>query len=92
MKMKQKPSAKIKRRYILLSASSKHEIEKAILDYIGIIGWAKAAPFFVENKDNKIILAVERSSLNNVRAALEISPYKIKILKVSGTLKGISAL
>ncbi|MBU0466481.1 MAG: hypothetical protein KJ718_04040 [Nanoarchaeota archaeon] len=88
MKLKTKPSAKIKRRYLLLEANSKKEIENTILDYIGILGWARAAPHFVK-KENKIILAIERKSLNEIRAAFELSPNKIKVIKVSGTLKGL---
>lgn len=84
MKLKIKPSAKIKRRYLLLEAN-KSEVEKAILDYIGILGWAKASPVFLKEK----ILSIDRKELTNVRAAFEASPYKIKTLKVSGTLKGL---
>ncbi len=77
---------KIKRRYLLIDSASKEEVEKAILDYIGILGWAKAKPFFVPG--NNIILAVSRESLNEVRAAFELSG-KIKVKRVSGTLKGL---
>ena len=89
MKLKIKPSAKIKHRYLLLQAKSKKEIEKTILDYIGILGWAKASPTFIETKTKKIILSINRKSITNVRAAFEISPAKIKVIKVSGTLKGL---
>jgi len=89
MALKIKPSAKIKRRYLLLEAKSKKDVETTILDYIGILGWAKAAPLFVSTKSKKIILAVERKSLTNVRAAFEVSEKKIRVLKVSGTLKGL---
>lgn len=88
MKLKIKSSDKIKRRYLLLEAKSKSEVEKAILDYIGILGWAKASPLFVQDSD-KLILAIERKSLTNIRAAFELSPEKIKVLRVSGTLKGL---
>jgi len=90
MKLKIKPSAKIKRRYLLLNAKSKNEVEKAILDYIGVLGWAKAAPHFVE-RTKKLILAVERKSLTDVRAAFELSTSKIQVQKVSGTIKGLGA-
>lgn len=89
MKLKLKPSARLKRRYLLIESPSKNEIEKIILDYIGILGWAKAAPQFVETEKN-FILAVERKSLNDIRASFELSPAKIKILRVSGTLKGLT--
>ena len=92
MKLKLKSSSQINRRYLLLDAANKETVEKVILDYIGILGWAKAAPLFVSTKQhsNKLILAIERKSLVNVRAALELSKEKIKILKVSGTLRGLS--
>lgn len=89
MKLKLKPSAKIKKRYLLLSAPSKEEVEKAILDYLGILGWAKSSPTFVKTQNSKIILSLNRKSLNDIRAAFELSPSNIKILRVSGTLKGL---
>ncbi|MBI2451816.1 hypothetical protein HYV50_01920 [Candidatus Pacearchaeota archaeon] len=95
MSLKLKPSARIKKRYLLIEATSKEEIEKAILDGIGILGWAKAAPFFVnlfKNKEkfkDKFILAINRKEIDSVRASFELSQDKIKILRVSGTLKGL---
>jgi RNase P/RNase MRP subunit POP5 len=91
MKLKVSPSLRKKRRYLLIEAK-KEEIEKAILDYLGILGWAKAAPVFVKSfKSTKnLILAVDRKELVNIRAAFELSKDKIKILKVSGTLKGLA--
>jgi len=88
MKLKSKPSAKIKRRYLKIDGK-KSEVEKAILDYIGILGWAKASPVFLRSSP-KIILSVERKSVTNVRAAFEVSPYKISTINVSGTLKGLN--
>mgnify|MGYP001559244879 CR=1 FL=1 len=89
MELKLKPSMKRKNSYLLLDAESKECVEKAILEYVGILGWAKAAPFFVKEKGRKIILAVDRASINEVRGAFELSNQKIKVLKVSGTLKGL---
>ncbi|MEK6910308.1 MAG: hypothetical protein AABW82_00885 [Nanoarchaeota archaeon] len=92
MKLKQKASAKMHRRYILLSKTDKKTIERVVLDYIGILGWAEAAPVFVSDdwiENGQIILAVERKSLEKVRASFEMSNEKIKILRVSGTLKGL---
>lgn len=91
MKLKSKPSARLNRRYLLIQANSKQDIESAILDYIGILGWAKAAPIFVNSAKQNFILAIERKELINVRAAVESSDKEIKILKVSGTLKGLGA-
>ena len=89
MELKLKPSMRRKNRYLLLEAESKEDIERAILDYIGILGWAKAVPFFVEQKGNRIILAIDRASVTEVRGAFELSNAKIQVLRVSGTLKGL---
>ena len=80
---------RIRRRYLLIEAKNKEEVEKVIIDYIGILGWAKAVPFFVETKKEGIVLAVERKSLNDVRAAFELCKENIKVIRVSGTLKGL---
>ncbi|MEK6893172.1 MAG: Rpp14/Pop5 family protein [Nanoarchaeota archaeon] len=88
--MKLKPSMKLHKRYLLLEAS-KDEIEKTILDYLGVLGWAKASPFFIKSANaSQIIIAVNRKEIENIRAAFALSPFKIKILKVSGTLKGLA--
>ena len=88
-KLKVKPSARLNRRYLLINAKSREEIESAILEFIGVLGWAKAAPVFVRAGKEGYVLAIQRDSLLNVRAAFEASDKKIKILKVSGTLKGL---
>ena len=86
--MKLKPSARPDRRYLLIEAKSKEEVEKAILDYIGVLGWAKAAPVFVD-VGKEMILCVNRKEVDNVRAALELCEGNIKVKRVSGTLKGL---
>ena len=85
MKLKIKPSEKINRRYILFEGSKK-DVESTVLDYLGILGWAKASPMFVKSK----VLAIDRKAIEDVRAAFAITKKKIKILKVSGTIKGLS--
>ena len=86
--LKLKPSAKQSKRYLLIEGK-KEDIKKFILDYIGILGYAKAAPIFVKEKGNNIILAVNRKEIDKIRGAFAISADKIKVLKVSGTLKGL---
>ena len=91
MKLKIKPSAKIHRRYFLIEGK-KEEIERVILEYIGLLGWAKAGCVFVVGKGltkGQVVLAVDRKEVDNVRAAFEVADSEIKILKVSGTLKGL---
>jgi RNase P/RNase MRP subunit POP5 len=82
-KLKLRPSQRENRRYLLIETSKKEDVKKAILDYIGLLGWAKATPFFVKEK----ILTVNRKEIDKVKAALVLAG--IKVIKVSGTLKGL---
>ena len=73
-----------KKRYLLLKGNfAKAQVEKAIKDYIGLLGYAKASPTFI----SKNILAVNRKELDNVKAALCLSDENIEIKRASGTLK-----
>ena len=72
------------RRYLLLNTNNKKKVEKAILDFVGLLGWAKAGPQFIEQK-GEFILSINHDSLDNIRVALEMSG--IKCLGVSGTIK-----
>ena len=90
MKLKTTASERTKKRYMLIEGK-KEDIEKAILDYIGILGWASAGVVWVDVKgqQEKNVMSVERAEVMNVRAAFEAAGAKIKVLKVSGTLKGL---
>ena len=77
-------SLRTKKRYLFIQGK-KEDVEKAILDYLGILGWGKASPVFVESKN--LILAINREEIENVKAALELAD--LKVLRVSGTLKGL---
>jgi RNase P/RNase MRP subunit POP5 len=87
-KLKLKPSAKDKRRYFLVKATNQ-KIETAILEYIGVLGFAKSAYMKVNSKDfaGKLIGSCLVKSLEDVRASLAF--VGIRIEKVSGTLKGL---
>ncbi len=76
-----KPSLREKKRYLLVEADRK-EIEKAILDYVGILGYSRAGVMFVGK-----ILAVNRKEVDKVKAGLLLAGIKVK--RVSGTLKGL---
>ena len=67
-------------------------MEKAVLDYVGILGFAKANPTLVKKVagKGKLVLAVNRSELDKIRASFAISADIITVIKVSGTLKGLS--
>jgi hypothetical protein len=87
-KLKLKPSQRDKRRYFILNSKDKNKIEKAILDYLGILGFAKANYIKIEIKGQKKIMgSCLCKSLEDVRAALALSGISIE--KVSGTIKGL---
>ena len=83
-----KPSTRDKRRYFLVKASNS-AVEKAILEYVGVLGFAKSAYMKVNTKDfsDRLVGSCLSDSLENVRASLAFAG--INILKVSGTLKGL---
>jgi hypothetical protein len=87
-RLKLRPSARDKRRYFLVGATNA-KIEAAILEYIGVLGFAKSAYMGVSSKDfkNKTVGSCLAKSLIDVRAALGFR--RIRIEKVSGTLKGL---
>lgn len=87
--LKLKPSARDNKRYLLIKGK-RSAIEKAILEFIGVLGWAESAPIFVSEVADEITLAINNKSLNNVRAALSMAKDELKILRVSGTLKGLT--
>ncbi len=86
-KLKLRPSARDNRRYFIVECENKEEIERAILDYIGILGLAKAAYVFVKKGGRRIVGSCTRENLNPVLASLAYA--KLKVNKVSGTLKGL---
>jgi len=85
---KLKPSHREKKRYLLIDGKNADEksIEKAILNYVGVLGYGKASPKIITKNNKGLILAINRGSLNNIRAAFLLEG-KIQVKKVSGSLK-----
>ena len=85
-----KPSMRENKRYLLIKGSNlKENIEKAVLDFIGILGMSKAGLEFIETNKDSAIIGVNRESLNHVRASICVFPEKMEVVRVSGTLKGL---
>ena len=85
-----KPSAREKNRYLLIRGkTSKENVEKAVFDFIGVLGMSKAGLRWIKTQKDSAIISVNRGSLNHVRASFAVWPEKIEIVKVSGTLKGL---
>jgi len=89
-----KPSHREKKRYLLIKGkdAEKKTIEEAILEFIGVLGFAEASPQVVKQEKDRLILAINKSSLDKVRAGLLMSRKDLKIERVSGSLKGLEKL
>ena len=84
------PSHKENKRYLLVHGKNLREnIEKAILEFIGILGMSKTGLSFVKSGNEEAIICVNREAVDSVRASFAVFPEKIEVKKVSGTLKGL---
>ncbi len=82
------PSLREKKRYLLIEGKNlKENVDKAILEFIGVLGMAKVCPKWIKLNGNRGILSVNRESLHFVKGAFVLFPKKIEVKKVSGTLK-----
>jgi len=84
------PTMRENKRYLLIKCKNPRQVvEKTILEFIGVLGYAESGIKFIEADSEKAIIAINREALNKVRAAFAVSTEKISIVKVSGTLKGL---
>ena len=79
-----------KKRYLLISGKNfKENVEKAILDFIGVLGMSKTGFGWIKTGKNSAIISINRKMVDSVRASLVVWPEKMIVEKVSGTLKGL---
>ncbi len=83
-----KPSHREHKRYLLVSGkdADQKNIDEAVLRFVGILGYAKASPSVVKSKGNKVILAINRSELDKIRASLMLSGKDMHVERVSGMI------
>jgi RNase P/RNase MRP subunit POP5 len=85
-----KPSARERKRYLLIKGDDlKKDVEKSILDFIGVLGMSKVGLIWIKSGKNSAVISVSRDSLNHVRASFAVWPKKIDVVKVSGSIKGL---
>lgn len=85
-----KPSAREKKRYLLIKGKNlKTNIQKAIHDFIGVLGMSKVSLSFIKSGKDFVVISINRQMLDSVRASLCVWPEKMSVEKVSGTLKGL---
>ena len=93
-KLKLLPSLKEKRHYLVIKPEKsmsekelKEKIEKAILDFIGILGYANSGPLFVELKKDYAIVSITTKYVDKIKAALTLA--NLRCVGVSGTIKKV---
>lgn len=85
-----KPSHREDKRYLLVKGKNlKENIQKAIHDFIGVLGMSKTSLSFIKSNEDSVIISVNREMLDRVRASFCVWPEKIKVERVSGTIKGL---
>lgn len=85
-----KPSMREKKRYLMIKGENiKENAEKAILEFIGILGMSKLGLSWIKAGKDYAIMSVNRKEVNKVRASLALWTGKFKIERISGTLKGL---
>ena len=88
-----KPSMRENKRYLLIKGKNlKENIEKAILEFIGVLGMSKVGLGWVKKDANSAIISVNREMVDSVRASLCVWPEKMTVERVSGSLKGLKKL
>ena len=79
------PTMRERKRYLLLKADEK-KVERAILKFVGTLGYAKANPQFIR-KPGYLILSINHDMLDQIRSSLALS--NIRVLGVSGTIDAL---
>jgi RNase P/RNase MRP subunit POP5 len=75
-------------KYLLLKGKdlSEKKIADAIMKYTGMLGYAKASPMIVKKGKSSMIISINRSEIDKVRASFVLCSKGIEISKVSGVV------
>lgn len=84
------PTMREKKRYIFLKGRNLREnVEKSILEFIGILGMAKTGLGWIKSDRDSAIISVNREMLEQVKASFALWTEPIEVKRVSGTLKSL---
>jgi RNase P/RNase MRP subunit POP5 len=85
-----KPSMREKKRYLLVKGKNlKTNVEKSILEFIGVLGMSKTGLGWIRRGKDSAVISVNRGMVDQVRASFAAFRENIMVGKVSGTLKGL---
>lgn len=78
------------KRYLLVKGKNLDKnIEKSILEFVGVLGMSKTALNFIKSGKESAIISINRETVDSVRASFAVFSEEISVEKVSGTLKGL---
>jgi len=84
------PAIREKKRYLFLKGNNLREnVEKSILEFIGILGMAKTGLGWIKSDRESAIISVNRKMIDQVKASFALWPEPIEVKRISGTLKGL---
>ncbi len=86
-RLKMLPSLKEKRHYLVIKPGNKEKIDKILLDFLGVFGYARAGPQFIEARKEYVILSIMTKYVKEVKASLAFSKSGLSCVGVSGTIK-----
>ncbi|MAG61208.1 hypothetical protein CMI43_00065 [Candidatus Pacearchaeota archaeon] len=86
-----KPSHRERKRYLLVKGRDvgKNNIEKVILEFIGVLGYAESGISFVKINKASVIIAVNRDVVDKIRTSFLMSKKDLNIVKISGSVKNV---
>ncbi len=80
-----KPSMRKKKRYLLVKGKNpKENIEKALKDFLGVLGMSKIGLGWIKTEKNSSIISINRKAVDNVRASLVVWPEKLQSTVIYG--------
>ena len=88
IRIKLLPALKEKKHYLVFKGD-KDKVEKSLMDFLGILGVAKANPAIILSKKDEGILSFNRDYSDEIKTALAFSG--IHTLGISGTIKKAKA-
>ena len=85
-----KPSMRENKRYLLVKGKNLNKnIERAILEFIGLLGMSRTGLGWIKTGKDFVIISVNRGMVDSVRASFTVFSEKITVERVSGTLKSL---
>jgi hypothetical protein len=83
------PSHRENKRYLLITGkdAEKKTIEEVLLEFVGVLGYSEINPKVIKSFPGKIILSINRETLDKTRTSFFLSGKNLDIKKVSGNLK-----